>query len=175
MNLRHQFQMGWAAPLRGLHFGRCGSAALPMAMILFFAVGTMAATTNDLSDAAIQGRRLAQQLCNTRPAESLTNTGVLKIRDAQRRWLEIPVRFQITAAVADSPGWEACYETTGTNNHWLLTISHFANQPNHYRLVKPDGAGRSDRQRNCHSVRRIGLLDCRFRPGVSFSGRNRKF
>ena len=34
--------------------------------------------------------------------------------------------------------WDACYETTGTN-HWRLTISHSANQPNRYRLVGPDG------------------------------------
>ena len=141
MNMRDQFQANGAALLRGLNFARRGNATLPwIAIILLFAAGTAAATTNDLSDAQIQGRRLAQQLCNARPVESITNTGVLKIRDAQKRWLEIPVRFQITAGRADSPGWEACYETTGTNNHWLLTISHFANQPNHYRLVKPDGA-----------------------------------
>jgi hypothetical protein len=108
-------------------------------MILFFTVGAMAAATNDLSDAQIQGRQLAQQLCNARPVES-TNTGIFKIRDAQKRWHEIPVRFQltVTAAPTGSPGWEARYETTGTN-HWLLTISHSANQPNHYRLVRPDG------------------------------------
>ncbi len=106
------------------------------AMILFFATGA-AATTNDLSGAEIQGRRFAQQLCDTRPAENITNTGILKIRDAKKRRLEIPVRFQIIAAQAGSPGWEACYETTGTNR-WLLTISHSANQPNHYRLVRQD-------------------------------------
>jgi hypothetical protein len=108
-----------------------------MTLILLAAIGAVAATTNDLSDAEIEGRKLAQQLCEARPAES-TNTGVLKIRDAKKHWLEIPVRFQITAAQADSSGWEARYETTGTN-HWLLTISHAANQPNHYRLVGPDG------------------------------------
>ena len=139
MKARDKFQMSGAAQQRGLNFGRRGSAALPwIAMILLFAVGAMAQTTNSLSDAKIQGRRLAQQLYNTRPAENITNTGVFKIRDAKKRWREIPVRFQITAAPADSPGWEARYETTGTN-HWLLTISHSANQPNHYRLVRPDG------------------------------------
>jgi len=138
MKVRDKFQFGRAALLRGLDFGRRGSAALPLiAAILFFAAGAMAQTTNDMSDAEIQGRRLAQQLCNTRPAENITNTGVFKIRDAKKRWLKIPVRFQITAAQADSPGWDACYETTGTN-HWLLTISHSANQPNRYRLVRQD-------------------------------------
>ena len=139
MMVRDKFQIGGAALLRGLDFGRRGSAALPLlaAMNLLAVIGAVAATTNDLSDAEIQGRRLAQQLCNTRPAENITNTGVFKIRDAKKRRLEIPVRFQITAAQAGSPSWEACYETTGTN-HWLLTISHSANQPNHYRLVRQD-------------------------------------
>jgi len=108
-----------------------------IASILLAAIGAVAATTNDLSDAEVQGRRLAQQLCNTGPAENITNTGVFTIRDAKKRLLKIPVRFQITAAQAGSPSWEACYETTGTN-HWLLTINHSANQPNHYRLVRQD-------------------------------------
>jgi len=139
MKGRDKFQMSGAAQQRGLNFGRRGSAALPwIAMILLFAVGAMAQTTNSLSDAKIQGRRLAQQLYNTRPAENITNTGVFKIRDAKKRWLEIPVRFQITTVQADSPSWDARYETTDAN-HWLLTISHSANQPNHYRLVRPDG------------------------------------
>jgi hypothetical protein len=137
MTGRDKSQIGRAALLRGLDFGRRGSTALPlMATILFFAGGVMAQTTNDLSDARIQGRRLAQQLRNTRP-ENITNTGVFKIRDAKKHRLEIPVRFQITAAQAGSSSWEACYETTGTNR-WLLTISHSADQPNHYRLVRPD-------------------------------------
>ena len=138
MIARDKFKIGGAALLRGLDFGRRGSAALPLiAVILFFADGALAQPTNGLSEAEIQGRRLAQQLCNTRP-ENTTNSGVFNIRDAKKHRLKIPVRFQITAAPADSPGWEACYETTGTN-HWLLTISHSANQSNHYRLVGRDG------------------------------------
>jgi hypothetical protein len=106
--------------------------------ILLAASGSVAQATNNLSDAEVQGRQLAQQLCNTRPAENITNTGVFKIRDAQKHRREIPIRFQLTADRAGSPGWEARYETTGTNR-WLLTISHSANQPNRYRLVGPDG------------------------------------
>ena len=107
----------------------------PVVLGLLAAAGAAAATTNELSDAETQGRQLAQQLCNARPAENVTNTGVFNIRDAQKHWLKIPVRFQITAAPADAAGWEASYETTGTN-HWLLTISHSANRPNRYRLVR---------------------------------------
>jgi hypothetical protein len=139
MKVCDKFQIGRAARQRGLDFGRRGSAALPLfaAINMLSAIGAVAATTNDLSDAEIQGRRLAQQLCNTRPAENITNTGVFKIRDEKKHRLEIPVRFQITAPQAGSTSWEACYETTGAN-HWLLTISHSENQPNHYRLVRQD-------------------------------------
>ena len=103
-------------------------------VILFLASGATAETTNTLSAAEIQGRQLARQLCEARPADNFTNTGTLKIRDAKKRWQEIPVRFQATVVPTDPPSWEASYETTGTN-HLLLTISHSANQPNRYRLL----------------------------------------
>jgi hypothetical protein len=115
-------QLIFYRPFRGLDFlGTSQPTVLPwaafcrvsgalIAVILFFAFGATAAMTNDLSDAQIQGRQLAQQLCNARPVES-TNTGIFKIRDAQKRWHEIPVRFQltVTAAPTGSPGWEARY------------------------------------------------------------------
>jgi hypothetical protein len=104
------------------------------ALVLFLAVGARAQTTNALSDAETQGRQLAQQLFETRPAENFTNTGVLQIRDAKKHWLEIPVRFQATVVQTDPSSWEASYETTGTN-HLLLTIRHSTNQPNRYRLL----------------------------------------
>jgi len=46
-------------------------------LFAFAATILRAATTNDLSDAEIQGRQLAQQLRNARP-ENITNTGVSK-------------------------------------------------------------------------------------------------
>jgi hypothetical protein len=102
-------------------------------LLWFLAVGAAAETTNTLSDAEIQGRQLAQQLGEARPAESLTNTAVLKIRDAKKNWREIPVRFQVVVAGAEAPGWEARYETMDTNAV-RLTISHAANRPNRYHL-----------------------------------------
>ena len=53
-------------------------------MVLLLAFGATAKTTNDLSDAEIQGRQLAQQILEQQPTENFTNTGVLKIRDATR-------------------------------------------------------------------------------------------
>ena len=60
---------------------------------LLAAVGVFASTTNDLSDAEIQGRQLVQQLLEQYPAENFTNTGVLKIRDAKGITTNIPVGF----------------------------------------------------------------------------------
>jgi hypothetical protein len=102
-------------------------------LLWVLAVGAAAETTNTLSNAEIQGRQLAQQLGEARPAESLTNTAVLKIRDAKKNWREIPVRFQVVVAGAEAPGWEARYETMDTNAV-RLTISHAANRPNRYHL-----------------------------------------
>ena len=68
------------------------------------AAGALAATTNDLSDAEIQGRQLAQQLCEARPAESFTNTGVLKIRDGKGGRSEIPVKCEI---IVTATNWQS--------------------------------------------------------------------
>ena len=93
MIVRDKFQIGGAALLRGLDFGRCGSPALPwITPVLFFAVRATAAATNDLSDAEIQGRQLAQQLCEAQPAENFTNTGVLQIRDGKGKTSKIPIK-----------------------------------------------------------------------------------
>jgi hypothetical protein len=110
-------------------------------MILFFAVGARAETTNDLSDAEIQGRQLAQQLCDARPAENFTNTGVLQIRDANGKHIEIPIQFEISVTESN---WQAEYRTeiTSTNGDFdfgrtyfrHLTIVHSVSQPNLYTI-----------------------------------------
>ena len=54
------------------------------ALVCFLAVGAAAETTNTLSDAEIQGRQLARQICSARPSEYFfTNTGILKIQDGK--------------------------------------------------------------------------------------------
>src|SRR5208337_1696769 len=103
--------------------------------ILFFAVGAMAQTTSSLSDAAIQGRRLAQQLLRQqRPAESFTNTGVLKIKDGESRRSESPVKFQ---TITSTSNWLTVYEITGDQTNFArLTVIHDGNRPNQYDLQK---------------------------------------
>ncbi|MFZ0826271.1 MAG: outer membrane lipoprotein-sorting protein [Verrucomicrobiia bacterium] len=107
----------------------------PVALGLLAALGAAAATTNELSDAEIQGRQLAQQLLlEQRPATNFTQTGFLRLRDAKGRRTEIPIRFQIFPTESNSSNWLSDYETTATNNPVKLVIVHAAGQPNGYRL-----------------------------------------
>jgi hypothetical protein len=124
--------MGGAAPLRGLGFRRRGSTALPLvAVILFLAIGAPAQTTNALSDAEIQGRRLAQQLLEQQPATNFVQNGVLTIRASKGKRSEIPVQIQ---TLVQGPVWQVDYETTGPSNRVRLIVLHEPDRPNGYYL-----------------------------------------
>jgi hypothetical protein len=130
------FLQGGAALLRGLDFWRRGSAALPLiTAILFFALGATAQTTNGLSDAEIQGRQLAQQLCDARPAENSTNTGVLQIRDAKGKRQEFPLTCNIFVTATN---WINRYEAiVGSNKlSTALIVGHDVVQPNRYEFYE---------------------------------------
>ena len=130
MKVRDKFQTGRAALWRGLDFGRRGSAALPLiATILFFAVGAMAQTTNDLSDMEIQGRRLAQQLLEQGPGTNFVQNGVLNIRAGKGKHSEIPLRFQTTV---NGTVWQTIFETTSQSNRVRLIVVHKSGRPNEY-------------------------------------------
>jgi hypothetical protein len=128
---------GRTALLRGLEFWRRGAAVLPLVIILLAAFGVTAQTTNTLSDAEIQGRQLAQQLCETRPVENFTNTGVLRIRDQTGKSSEVPLICKAFLTI-DSTSWSAIYETvidvTQTND--ILSVIHKSGQPNQYYYWK---------------------------------------
>ena len=104
-------------------------------VILFFAIGAVAQTTNDLSDAEIQGRQLVKQLLEQqRPAESFTNTGVLKIKDGKDRRSEFPVKIQ---TITTTSNWLEVYEITSDQTNFArLTVIHDSNRPNQYDLQK---------------------------------------
>jgi len=110
------------------------------AIILFFAVGAMAQTTNVLSDAEIQGRQLAQQLCEMRPAENSTNMGVLEIRDSNNKTVEIPIGFR---TVITKTNWQCVYNIHklfgSKKNHpgWTsLVVTHYGGNPNRYQFYE---------------------------------------
>ena len=58
-------------------------------MILFFAVGAVAQTTNDLSDAEIQGRKLAQQLCEAQAGRKFHSTPAFENPDTDGKTANI--------------------------------------------------------------------------------------
>lgn len=89
----------------------------------------------DPVEAAQQGRTLVAEILSQRPTQNFTNTGVLKIRDGNRKRTEIPVKFEIVANETNSPGWSSAYETAGTNSHARLTVVHGENQPGVYFLT----------------------------------------
>jgi hypothetical protein len=149
MMARDKFPMGGAALLRGLDFGRRGSAALPLlaAMSLLAASGAVAAATNTLSDAEIQGRQLAQQLLEQRPATNFAQTGTLIIRDGKGKRSEIPLRFQ---TIVNATDWRTVYETNSPSNRVCLVVIHEAGRPNGYYLW--EGPGKSDEEMD-HKVK----------------------
>jgi hypothetical protein len=92
------------------------------AIILFAAFGATAQTTNTLSDAEIQGRQLAQQLCEACPETNFIQTGVLQIRPAKGAITNEPVKFQ---TVVTETNWSNFYDRQGTNHAvWRLAIKH---------------------------------------------------
>ena len=108
------------------------------AIIFLLTLNATAETTNALSEAEIQGRQLAQQLLEQQPVTNFTQTGVLKIRDAQGKRSEIPIvcRAVVTVFVADTtitiPDWQTFYQATLTNQTEYLRVIHTAGLTNLY-------------------------------------------
>jgi hypothetical protein len=109
-----------------------------VAAIIFFAVGATAETTNDLSDAEIQGRQLAQEILSRRPAENAINSGILQIRGGSRNRSEIPIvcRTVVSISVANTNiiirDWQTFYQATLTNQTEYLRVIHATGLTNIY-------------------------------------------
>jgi len=135
---------GALASQRELHpaFSSLGfvTGLLAMAFIFFSAAMAPAESTNNLSDAEMQGRALTQkilaQLAQV-PTENYTNFGVLTIRGKNGR-VHVPVEFEV---VAGQP-WKSVYSTRITNGSAIgqdyfanFTVIHSPDQPNIYEAV----------------------------------------
>jgi hypothetical protein len=125
-------------PLRSWLIFGCRSATqfAVATMILVFAVGAMAETTNTLSDAEIQGRNLAQQLLEQPPPTNFIQVGALNIRDAGGNHTNIPVKVSVSVY---RDHWWNNYETfpdiphlTSIRQKEELGIDHRKNLPNSY-------------------------------------------
>ena len=105
-----------------------------VAAIVFFATSAMAQTTNDLSDAEIQGRQLAQQLLQQKPATKYSQNGVLKIRDENGKHLEFPFKYEINMGPSSICDWSSSYTAILKTNAdgETLSIRVRENQPNTY-------------------------------------------
>ena len=124
-----------------------------IAAILFFVVAAMAQTnessdgaplqfhpaTNGLSEAEIQGQQLVQQLSAQHPAEDSTQTGTLKIQNANDKQIEFPFKFVVFQEKGSTNWmyWSAAYIATvqqltnGTREDQIL-IQHLDNRANWY-------------------------------------------
>jgi len=102
--------------------------------ILLLAVVVTAQTTNDLSDAEIQGQKLAHQLFEMQPAQNSTNTGVMKVENAKNESHEISVRF-ITKV--RSTNWVSLFEAIDAkdNTQDKLGVIHWPSLTNSYAVA----------------------------------------
>ena len=112
---------------------------LILALVLFFAVGATA-QTNALSDAEIQGRQLAQQLCEAKPEQNFTNSGIMKIRIKAKIQPDLSLQVE---TVAKPESWQVSYTVLSFNdgtNDWItrgktLKIEHSLWLPSHYEIT----------------------------------------
>jgi len=93
------------------------------------------------SRAELEGRALVADLLSQIPAESFTNSGVMKKREAKGWRGEIPVRIETTITPTN---WQTAYFAFTTNGVRAisLTVVHREHQPNLYRLesfARPSG------------------------------------
>jgi len=88
-----------------------------------------------------QARALLARLLEQKPEQPSTNSGVLKIRDAEGKTREVPARFDI---VPGRDKWQTVYETAGApgSQPVNLTIVHSDAQPHQYLLSGPSAPPR---------------------------------
>jgi len=106
-----------------------------VAAIIFFAVGATAQTTNDLSDAEIQGRQLAQKLLEQQPTEDFTNLGTLQIRREGSEQTKINLECE---TIVTKTNWIISYKGTKLGLNLIATdtlqIIHAENQSEQFHL-----------------------------------------
>jgi hypothetical protein len=94
----------------------------------------------DPAEGERQARLLVARLLEQKPEAASTNTGVLKIRDADGKTREVSARFDIVPRQRD---WLTVYEAAlaAGSQPVKLTIIHSDAQPNQYFLSDPGGSG----------------------------------
>jgi hypothetical protein len=130
-----------------------------VAAIIFFALGATAETTNDLSDAEIQGRDLARQLLEQRPATNFIQTGILTIRGTKVNYPNISIKFEAFVYPTEwrnigfPTNWYSVYEAFPTNGlNEELSISHYDDLPNKYYHHAGSGIGQEPEIEDQHVI-----------------------
>lgn len=108
---------------------------LPLIAILFLAVTATAQTTNGLSDAEIQGQKLAKQLCEMQPTGNSTNVGTLEIRDSKGEISKIPIKFE---TIVTATNWLGIFNAAVSFGE-TLTVDHADEEDNRYNCHWPNG------------------------------------
>lgn len=100
----------------------------------FTTVAALAQETNNLSDAEIQGRALAQKILQQWPAENTTNTGTLQIKGQNGKRSRLPLTCIVTVNGADDT-WSTRYQVqVSSNSSDILMVTHSLTEPNRYTL-----------------------------------------
>lgn len=83
------------------------------------------------AEGAKQGRALVADILSQKPAHSLTNAGVLTIRESRKKVTRIPIEF---AVVVTSTNWSSIYSAkmADTNSFTRFTVVHPDGGPTSY-------------------------------------------
>ena len=105
-----------------------------VAWLVFTTVAVLGQETNNLSDAEIQGRALAQKILQQWPDENSTNTGTLQIKGQNGKRLHLPLTCIVSVNSADDT-WSTRYQVqTASNSSDILMVTHSLTEPNRYVL-----------------------------------------
>ena len=103
---------------------------LMAALSLFVAFGARAQTTNELSEAEIQGGLLAQKILAQTPPQNFSNTAVLRVRAAKGEWVNCAVTSK---AVVSRGQWKNIFTSSALKPaDEVFTVTHTLGQPNIY-------------------------------------------
>lgn len=101
-------------------------------------IPSLRAAEDDLAVQRQRGAALALELKSQKPAEGLTNTGTLRVRDSSGKRRELPVT--IVTEVADT-NWRVRYSARDSHSKPLesLTVTFTATHPPAYQVEGPSG------------------------------------
>ncbi len=96
--------------------------------------------SGDIGDPEKAGQELAKKVLSMAPRENSQVSGILKIRDADKRMTEIPVSSEV---VVNGNTWQTRYvaKPAAPAAQETLTIVHTAGRPNEYLYSKASSAG----------------------------------